>query len=49
MAVLVDESATLADIDEALSYVVDTLHQAADRDALMDTVNELLDARLDKR
>ena len=49
MAVLVKESDTLADIDEALSNVVETLKQATDREQFMTTVNALLDARLEKR
>lgn len=49
MAVIVNnvEQVTLAEIDEALGYLVDTLRQQPDRDVFMGIVDELLDARLE--
>jgi hypothetical protein len=49
MAVIVNhvEQVTLAEIDEALGYLVDTLRQQPDRDVFMCIVDELLDARLE--
>jgi len=49
MAVIVNhvEQVTLAEIDEALGYLVDTLRQQPDRNVFMCIVDELLDARLE--
>jgi hypothetical protein len=44
----VAESDTIADIDEALSYLVETLKTCLNRSKFMAIVDELLDERLDK-
>jgi hypothetical protein len=48
MAVIVNqiEQVTVAEIDEALGYLVDTLRQQPNPDVFMSIVDELLDARL---
>jgi len=49
MAVIkVAESDTIADIDEALSYLVETLKTCQNRTQFMVIVDELLDERLGK-
>ena len=42
------ESDTVADIDEALSYLVETLKTCLNRSQFMAIVDELLDERLGK-
>ena len=50
MAVIkVAESDTIADIDEALSYLVQTLKTCLNRPQFMAIVDALLDERLDKQ
>ena len=44
----VTDSDTIADIDEALSYLVETLKTCLNRSEFMAIVNELLDERLGK-
>jgi len=44
----VAESDTIADIDEALSYLVETLKTCLNRPQFMVIVDELLDERLGK-
>lgn len=44
--VIVNESVSLADIDEALSHVITTMRQSANSPELLATIDALLDARL---
>jgi len=47
MAVNTDEPVTIAELDEALGYLCDTLHRVPNQAQFMNIVNELLDKRLE--
>ena len=44
--VIIDETTTVADLDEALTNMVATLQTSPDRDVLLANIDALLDARL---
>ena len=44
--VIVDETTTVADLDEALTNMVATLQTSHDREVLLANIDALLDARL---
>ena len=47
MAVNTDEPVTIAELDEALGHLCDTLHRVPDQAKFMGIVDELLDKRLE--
>lgn len=47
MAVNTDEPVTIAELDEALGHLCDTLHRVPNQAQFMNIVNELLDKRLE--
>jgi len=47
MSVNTDEPVTVAELDEALGYLCETLHQVPDNAEFMSIVDELLDKRLE--